>query len=148
MGELSIKGKWIGQLTYDSTYPIEYRNKVLSFQITISQEKELLKGECVDDITEQLLLKAATIEGVYENEAIYFVKRYPCLITLDERNHLKLFPAEPSMGIEYKGHLRKKLFSKKRYFKGTWDISGSYVDGNGMSYYYSMGGKWKMEKTD
>ena len=108
----------------------------------------MIDGLCEDDITKKLLLKPATIEGTYQNETIYFIKRYPCLVESDTELNLKAIPTEPSPGIEYKGNLHRRMFSKKRYFKGKWEISGSLLDENKIARYYTIGGNWFMKKIE
>ncbi len=143
---ISIDGKWIGKVKYDNTYPKEYRNKILSFILNLSSEDGFIIGTCEDDITKELLLKAATIEGTYRYDKIHFIKRYPCAVILDEENTLTTNPFEPSAGIQYEAKLRKNWFNGKQYFKGGWDISGSFIDENGNAQYYTCGGTWRMEK--
>ncbi len=146
MPSIIINGKWKGKVTYNDTYPKEYRNEVLSFELNLSSEDGFITGTCEDDITKELLLKAATIEGTYGFDTIHFIKRYPCEIILDEANKLATNPLEPSAGIQYEGKLCQRWFSGKQYFKGEWDISGSFIDEYGNAQYYTCGGNWKMEK--
>jgi len=148
MPELSIDGKWIGKLSYGKGYPIEYAAKTVSFVINILINNDLINGNCEDDITKQLLLTPASIEGIYKNKSIHFIKRYPCFITFDEKGNLKAVPTEPSPEIQYDGRLIKKFFSGKKYFKGNWKISGSFLDGNGLAQYYTVGGNWTMKKSN
>ena len=63
MARNSIDGKWTGQVTYNNTYPKAYRNKVLSFVLYLSSVDGFITGTCEDDITKELLLKPAEIEG-------------------------------------------------------------------------------------
>ncbi|MBN9296622.1 MAG: hypothetical protein J0I41_06395 [Filimonas sp.] len=148
MSKSQIAGKWAGQLTYAKDYPEEYRSKIFSFSLDLSCCEDAVKGLCEDEFTNSLALNPATIDGFFKNDSIYFIKRYPCLIMMDEDNLTKAFPTEPSVGIQYRGRLVQRLFSKKKYFKGHWDISGSYMDENGNKKYYRSGGDWEMRKVD
>ncbi|MBC7937088.1 MAG: hypothetical protein H7Y86_17195 [Rhizobacter sp.] len=142
----SIEGNWVGQLTYDESYPPEYRNEILYFTMKLWREDGILRGTCEDDITKELSLNPATLEGTYDNDVIYFIKHYPCLIIVDEENNVKADMSKPSVAIQYLGQLRKKVFSSKYYLKGAWDISGSYLNESGRAEYYTMGGNWTMQK--
>src|SRR5436190_17467396 len=101
MSKVSVEGKWVGKLSYGRGYPAEYRAKSLCFVINILATNDLVKGDCDDDITKELLLKPASIEGTYKNKSIHFIKRYPCLVTFDEKENLKAIPTEPSPDIQY-----------------------------------------------
>jgi hypothetical protein len=52
-----------------------------------------------------------------------------------------------SNSIQYKGHLKRRFFSKAYYFEGEWEINGSFLGEDGYPYYYSSAGVWKMTKT-
>jgi hypothetical protein len=144
----SIEGRWDGQALYGNNYPREYRNKILSFTADLWFDGEILKGNCEDDLTKELLLKPATIEGTYKNGSLHFIKKYPCLIIRDEKNMLKANHLEPSFEIQYSGKMHRELFSRMEYSKGIWDIKASLIDKDGITHHYTIGGKWKMKRVE
>jgi hypothetical protein len=97
MAKYSIEGKWIGKLNYINNYPEEYSGKELDFEITITVDGDFFKGTCVDDITKELVLQPATIEGVFRNNEILFMKYYPCSVILDENQKLMANSSRPAM---------------------------------------------------
>jgi hypothetical protein len=151
MAKYSIEGKWIGKLNYINNYPEEYSGKELDFEITITVDGDFFKGTCVDDITKELVLQPATIEGIFRNNEILFMKYYPCSVILDENQKLMANSSSPSHGIQYvgapklsvseilkrlKGRSAKILLSeyselKKRYWGGhLWGIGyGAWITG-------------------
>ena len=146
--EDSLNGKWIGQLTYDRSYPAEYRNKILKFEIGLTEENGVINGSCEDNLTRDLHLQPATIIGTYQSREINFIKRYPCRITLKENNVLIAQHHEPPIEIYYTGTLHQRLFSKKDFFKGTWNITQSFADERGNVRFYKIGGKWTMARFE
>ena len=107
----------------------------------------MIKGECIDDFVRTYFTSPAIIEGSFENGAVTFIKRYPSLLTIDENGKVAVFSDKPSHEVLYTGHVYKKLFLRKIYFKGKWDISGFFLDENKNPRYYTFGGTWEMEKS-
>ena len=147
MAKFSIDGKWSGKVSYGSYYPAAYKNKKLLFTLQLSSQNAVIKGTCEDDTTRELKLAPAFIEGFFRENVIQFVKYYSSLVIFDEQNKLKAIANEPSVRVEYKGSRYWKLFSRKKYFKGTWEIvtPGKHQQGN-----ISMqrpGGTWMMESA-
>jgi hypothetical protein len=143
----TIEGKWEGYYNYGAAYGLQTHDTIVSFTVEISiDEHGIIKGTCTDDIIKELSIAPAIIEGTYENETLFFIKKYPCLILVDENNKLTTVPDKPSSEIQYKGNLTRKLFSKTYMFKGEWDISGSLLDENGNAQYYSYDGTWTLKK--
>ena len=106
-----------------------------------------MSGTCNDDYTKQLFKTPATIDGSFEENRIYFIKRYPSLLTIDKNGQTIIIPDEPSLSIQYAGYLRKGFLTKKIYFEGEWSIDGSFLDENGNANYFSSSGRWKMTKS-
>ena len=140
-----IEGKWVGFYSYGKSYPKEFRRKKTSFSLEIVNEDGLIKGICDDEFTLNLFGKPATIEGFAEKYTITFIKRYPSLLTLDENNQPLVVAEEPSLDIQYIGSLQKKIFSNKYILKGSWDISGSFLDKHGNANYYTDEGIWELK---
>jgi hypothetical protein len=143
----TIAGKWEGHYKYGTAYSLKKQAEPVPFTLEITiNEDGIIKGICTDDIIKKLSLAPATIEGIFENDTILFIKTYPCLIIIDEHDNTVAIHDKPSAGIQYKGNLIRRLFSKKYFLKGIWDISGSFIDESGNARYYTFEGKWKLEK--
>lgn len=143
----NIEGKWQGYYKYGKAYPLEYQAIPVSFMIEITlDENGIIKGKCIDDLITELGIGPASIEGTFENNTIVFMKYYPCLITIDQNNKTVAVHDKPSVGIQYKGSLKRKLFSKNYFLKGEWDISGSLIDERGTAQYYNFDGTWSLRK--
>ena len=70
----SIAGKWMGRLNYVDNYPDRFKGEEMIFEININIENEIVRGTCIDDVTKELSIEPATIEGLYENNEIHFMK--------------------------------------------------------------------------
>ena len=142
-----LNGEWTGFFVYGNGYPATYREKKNDFTIVVNGADGMIKGECTDVFVRKYFTSPATIDGSFENGAVTFIKRYPSLLTIDENEKVTVFPDRPSHEVLYTGHVYKKLFSRKIYFKGRWDISGSFLDEDKNARYYTFGGTWEMEKS-
>ena len=142
----NISGKWAGYYKYGAGYPLSMQGIAKDFEMELTDEDGLIKGICRDDITNELTISPAEIEGTFENGLFYFIKTYTCAIVFDEYGESVALPDKPSHAVHYKANIRKRLFSKAYFFKGSWEISGSYLDANKVPFHYSISGTWKMKK--
>lgn len=140
-----IEGRWKGYYKYGEGYPKTDKNKKHFFIIEIINKNGLITGTCVDDLSKQFFDTPATIEGMAEEYSIFFILRYPNLLTYDEANQLIVDPEKPSSDIQYTGSFKKRFFSNRYYLEGNWEISGSGLDENGEPWYSYSDGYWQME---
>lgn len=141
----AISGKWSGEFVYGREYDSQKRGKKVKFTMILSYDDGIVRGASIDDEAREIFKEPAKIEGSFENGVLELYLTYQ----KDSIAGQEKKAAEYGMGsIQYIGSLRKKMFSKKTYFSGTWDISESELDSNGMACYYHGSGKWKMEKID
>ena len=120
----------------------EWEKKV-RFTMRLYYDGGIIRGEAMDEEAEEFFAKPAQIEGTFENGVLEFYHTY----RMDALIRTNFNPHNYSdNSIQYKGNLKKKIFSRVYYFEGTWEISGSYLEENGNPYYYSGGGTWKMKK--
>jgi len=138
-------GKWKGYYTLGDPYPLAMRFKKYPFTIEMAINEGKITGTCIDSLVEGHFQSPAIINGTIEDYEIRFIKTYPALITLEEGGKIKVEAEKPSVDINYKGKLHKKLFSKKRYLKGKWEISGNAQNEKGEEVFYYNEGKWRME---
>jgi len=142
----SITGKWIGTYVYGESYEKELQGKSVSFTMNLSYDGELIHGTCVDEETKALFSEPSTIEGTFEYDAVLFYKSYPKAKGLVGPS-LLIAQQYNSSSIQYKGVLKKKFFSRKRYLEGIWEIHGSFLDDEGIANYYTLDGTWRAEKV-
>jgi hypothetical protein len=141
-----ITGKWIGEYVYGDSYENELRGKAVKFSIELFSDGELIRGTCIDEETHALFREPATIEGSFENDAILFYKTYPGEDDLIGAS--RLIAREYNRNrIQYTGILMKRFFTGTHYFKGAWEINGSFLDKNGTAIYYESDGTWSMKKV-
>lgn len=142
----TLNGKWEGEYVYGSGYEESLVGKRVLFEMFLEEEDGLIRGSCSDSETRHIFNTPATIEGSFEHGAIVFYKTYPCFYEFDEYGMAVISDTDTPPSIEYKGVLKKKIFSKRTYFDGTWEINGSFVDAEGNAQYYSCNGTWSMER--
>jgi hypothetical protein len=144
----SIQGKWKGQYTYGQGYPSALVGRTVEFMVDLFIDNNHLSGFCQDagEVAEAFE-KPATIQGTFAEGKIEFIKRYPGRLFIDEKN-LYAYEDIPSSDIIYKGVLKKKLLSRKYYFKGTWSIETIVTNDNGKEECKIVRGKWKMYKDN
>jgi hypothetical protein len=143
----TIAGKWEGHYKYGTAYSLKYQATQATFTVEMSIDEDgIVKGTCIDDIIKKLSLSPASIEGLFENDTITFIKNYPCAIIIDEHDNTVALHDKPSHTIHYRGNLKRKMFSKKYFLEGVWDISGSFIDENGNAQYYTFEGTWMLNK--
>jgi hypothetical protein len=140
-----ISGKWSGEFVYGSEYDSQKRGKKVKFIMTLMYDNGIVRGFSIDEEAKEVFSEPAKIEGSFENGVIAFYLTYHKDSIVGEEENA----AEYGVGsIQYIGFLRKKIFSKKVYFSGTWDIGESELDSNGRACYYHSSGTWKMEKIE
>lgn len=146
MIQIDVNGLWEGYFTYGPGYPPSYKNKKVTFTIELTETKGLITGKCIDEFVKTHFTEAAKIEGAFENNQITFLKTYPSYLYIDENDKPAVDKSKPSTSILYTGILKKRIFTRVYYFKGNWEISGSYLDQDKIAHYYAVEGKWTMQK--
>ena len=143
-----VKGKWEGYFNYGALYPEEFQAKTVAFTVEFNvDENGMIKGTCTDEITKEMSLQPASIEGSIKDDTITFYKYYPCYLAVDKNNNTIMDPNKPSTGIQYNGRLIRKLFSRSYEIKGKWEILGTLMDEDGRPHIYTVDGTWQMKKT-
>jgi len=142
----SISGKWSGVYIYGAGYEEDLRGKRVRFTVELFEDEQLVRGSCIDAETEHILTGKSKIEGTFENGLLVFYKTYPFTFDFAENDVAYIVEHVSSPSIQYTGLLRRSLFSRSHYFKGDWEIHGSYLDDNGCAQYYSSHGTWRMER--
>lgn len=143
----TITGEWTGKYIYGDSYEEELRGRSVPFFMKLFFDGEFIKGTCIDEETNGIFSEPAKIEGTFENNTILYYKSYPDPQGLVGPSLLIAKEYNSTTSIQYTGVLKKKLFSRTRYFEGTWEIHGSFLDKDGIARYYTLDGTWKMEKV-
>lgn len=141
-----LAGLWKGNFKYGNIYPEEYKDRVEFFSLDIKFDGNNFKGTCRDFFTETYFNEAATIEGTFVPNLISFIKRYPSLLTVDEKGEVLIISAKPSLDIHYTDLFYKGLFSSTMRFEGEWTITDYYLNELGKKEFYTCYGTWEMKK--
>lgn len=141
-----LDGKWKGTYTYGKSYGDGLSGRIVEFVMDLKFLNGEVRGYCQDiDEIEEAFEKPAEIEGTFEKGKIFFSKKYPGLLVVDEKNYYAYSDVPPTV-INYQGTLKTKLFSIKKYFKGTWNLKGQFFTEDGKEVIVENEGTWKMQK--
>lgn len=141
-----MDGHWRGQYTYgDEGYDLQTMGISVKFEMDIKFDGDVFTGTCIDDETMHLFEVPATVQGVFHDNFISIIKKYPCLVTGDGDNNLIAVTGVESPQIHYTGTLRKRgLF--RDFFEGEWEVTTSVKDEHGNTIYATGTGEWTMER--
>jgi len=142
----SLSGTWSGSYTYGEGYPVESQDRPEPFLMYLTEDDACLQGTCTDPITAAHFDRPATVEGMFADNYISFIKRYPSRVLALEHEGSVVLPDEPADEIHYTGTLRRHWLTRRPYFKGEWCITTAFVDEEGDHFYYTVYGSWTMRK--
>lgn len=143
---MNLTGIWKGSFRYGKGYPSIFIGKSEPFQLNLMDNDGILTGFCIDKIVTAFEGNESTIEGIFKDNYISFIKKYKFQAIIDESNNTVL--ADDSIksdGIHYVGHSYKRFFRNKIYFEGEWHLTTEYIEGN-EKLYHSVEGTWTMSK--
>lgn len=142
MTDKDLTGRWTGEYIYGDVYKTPIKGTRVAFEIELTATGGTLKGSCVDDEFKTHFKDPATIEGTVKENTIHFIKRYPCLFSIDEDGRIILFPKLPSHEIHYSG------FFENGRFSGNWKVTNPYADADEeeSTFDYGREGFWEMQK--
>lgn len=144
---MNLTGTWKGKYTYGTGYPAQTVGKSEPFEIDIVDYQGALTGNCIDDVVQSMEGNESYIIGTFKENEITFKKRYKFHPVLDESGFSVLDDKVKFDGVDYKGRLRKKLFSAEQFFTGEWRIISKYKDENNLLQTFTFRGSWSMRKT-
>jgi len=139
MNDQDLCGKWTGEYIYGEEYAKPVRGKKVAFEVNITFNEGLVKGDCTDEETTLYFKEPAVIEGSVAGHSISFIKRYPHYWQ-NEEGGPRFLPKLPSQEIHYSGQ-----YANGR-FEGEWEVSTILNDGQGTV--ITGTGHWFMKKVD
>lgn len=143
----TLNGRWIGKFEYNQIKPFTLA-KPIDFEISLNfTDNNNFTGTCTDELTLKLFSEPASIIGTFSANYISFIKRYPCMLSSDEKLNPILIKDEPSVDIHYTGILSKTFFTGKFVFSGEWSLTDVYLDEQGNKVFQTNNGTWKMMKA-
>ena len=142
MSDDFFSGKWVGVYQYGKDYPGMERKEPVPFEIHMTIQDGVLKGECIDEETRSHFDKPALIEGTFRDNVINFKKKYPYFWDHDDQNRPRYLPKLPARELQYTGRFDNGKFT------GEWIISSAFTDETGEIFEYRGTGSWKMEKVN
>ena len=146
MGTSILSGLWLGQYIYGGSYGIGIEGTSIDFEMNLRFDGHVITGICIDNETKHIYNDPATIEGVFDNNYISLIKKYPCYLHSTVDGKLQLVQDKPAIPIHYTGALRKKGLFFRNFFEGEWEITTSIQDEDGNIQYFTGLGNWRMKK--
>jgi hypothetical protein len=141
-----LNGKWKGTYTYGKSYGDSLSGKTVAFVMDLKILNGQVSGYCQDiGEIEEAFEKPAEIEGTFEQGKIFFTKKYPGLLVVDEKNYYA-YSDVPAADLTYQGTLKTRLFSRKKYFKGIWNLKSKFFTEDEKEQIVENKGIWKMQK--
>lgn len=146
---MNLTGSWTGKYSYGKGYPRYLIGKSEVFEFDIKDKAGIFTGTCIDQIVKTIPGNESKIEGVFKDNFISFIKRYKYNSFIEDPETENFPIADIKFdGVHYTGHLFKKLFSRKVYFKGEWTITSEYRDRETNELIvYTIEGSWTMQKA-
>lgn len=141
-----LTGTWEGFYTYSDDYQEELQFTKEHFVLELKVNGEVLEGTIVDSYIDKYFKEPATVWGYLDHSVLTLIKKYPHAFELGENGEIFLDPSKPSHEIHMAGTLTSSWFSKRYFVEGSWDISGSFIDEEGNSRYYTWEGEWEMQR--
>ena len=143
---VSIEGKWKGDFRYDQGYPLALQARYVSFTMDLWTKNGMIFGICIDDHTKKLNIEPASIVGTFSRNIFKFTKTYPYLLAINENDKPTIVPARAPVPVQYRGRVRKRLFSSEYYCKGKASFTVSYLTKMGFEKSHTFWSVWSMKK--
>lgn len=116
---MDVSGYWNSILTYGKGYR-ELSGRTISCDMQLQQVGISFMGSSQDVEGEGCHPEEAVITGkITEHDHIFFVKKYPCLHSVDKKGELVLFPKIPGPDITFEGSYN----DDEDRFEGNWEAS-------------------------
>ena len=144
---MNLTGHWKGKYRYGQGYPAPHFGKSETFEFDIVDQDGTLSGTCIDELVKARPGNESYILGTFKQNQIVFKKRYKFHFVFDETGAMVIDDKLKFDGVDYKGRLRKRFFTRKVYFSGEWSITGELKDENNLTQSFVCKGTWKMSKT-
>ncbi len=143
---MNLSGNWKGEYKYGKDYPEQFRGKSVPFEFELIDNDGAITGTCIDDIVEEIEGNECHLTGTFNQGHISFKKRYKYAMALNEDGTLLPDDKIESDGVDYTGRHCNNFLTREKYFKGTWSITGVFLDEDNLSYPFKCTGRWKMSR--
>ncbi len=139
----SINGLWKGEFTLGPEYGPR-AGKNIDFTADLKEDDDFsIEGICIENETKGFFKEPVTINGFREDVFISFVKKYPCLLLVDEKGNYIVDKEKEHPDIEYEGELDPETGRIEGTFS-TYSIVED-LDGNRFEVVYT--GTWFLERA-
>lgn len=134
-----IAGIWNGLFIYGSE---EDESESVRFRMELTIKNGIIAGQCIDSEEDGGIPLPANINGFVENNTVSFIKKYPCLIYVDENGKYQKDESQSHPEIHYYGEYINGMLI------GSWEmILGSVEQGDDIIV-EQLFGKWEMRKKE
>ena len=138
----SLDGRWKGEYTLGPEYGSR-EGKSFDFTVNLNEDDDSsIEGICMEHATKDLFKEPVTISGFREEDFISFVKKYPCLVLVDEQENYMTDKEKEHPDIEYEGELDPETGR----MQGTFSTYNIVEDINGRRFEVVFTGGWFLER--
>ena len=142
---MNITGRWIGKYTFGKGYYDSMIGKSDPFEFEIVDNAGSISGSCIDNVVKAVNGNESYIIGTFKNNKIAFKKRYKIHTAVDEFGNQVIMHRISTDGIDYSGKLKKKFFSRRIYFSGSWSIT-TWIEDDPETHVYK--GTWQIFRVE
>ncbi|HYW95986.1 MAG TPA: hypothetical protein VE870_10395 [Bacteroidales bacterium] len=140
----SITGLWKGEFTLGPEYGSR-EGKSFDFTAELNEDDDFsIEGVCEEGETKDLFKEPVTINGFRDDEFISFVKKYPCLVLVDEQGKYFTEKEKEHPDIEYEGELDPETGR----LQGTFSTYNIMEDPNGRRFEVVFTGTWFLHRSE
>ena len=139
--KIDLNGKWKGSYNYGKGYPIEMKDKSVTFTANLFSKTDHFTGTSQED--ENGIIDEAKINGTLTNRKISFIKTYPKAYLLNMENNIKTHENFGQQIVHYSG----KYIDEEQRFVGNWEIHMTIIHPDGKEDKHFSSGKWEMKKN-
>lgn len=141
-----LDGRWRGEYTYGDGYEVQTKGLTVKFEMDIQFDGDVFSGTCVDDETRHLFNLPATVHGIFHDNYISIIKKYPSLVAEDEYGKLIAVHGVESPQVHFTGTLRKRGLLFRDSFAGEWEVTTAIKNEYGETIYVTGTGEWIMQR--
>ncbi|PIA77698.1 hypothetical protein BFR04_09690 [Gaetbulibacter sp. 4G1] len=133
---------WKGFFSYEDEYSSLASFREVEFEINIFVNNHSFEGTAHDEESKKYFDEPVKVKGVFENNFISFVMKYPYTYFLNENDEIVVDKQVSHPDVNYYGEF--DMHSKT--YKGQWEITyivEQFIDGDVEEIY---SGNWELKK--
>ena len=137
----TLNGLWKGSYTLDPEFESESPDHYFELTLHVDDEEEVT-GEIRDKVPNDQAPRVAALSGFIDDGEISFIKQYPFLHLINEKNESVIDESKAHPEIHYHGIINNSVI------EGTWEMEAAVLFAAGSYHSQLVTGKWKIVKAE